>query len=234
MAGYFTPGMPTPTLPINGSQLIFAADNFLGQGLNPESVGVPFNQVSSALNIPWVAGRFYGVPDGATLAAFLTVTGTQYAYPVYIPNAVTVASLNLSVTTGQTGGAGHIGIYADNGAGYPGALVVDSGALAATSTAVSTYTPAAGSLVLPAGLYWFSSIFTASGTFPSVIAGTAIYGQGLNSSLGSDTAAHALATSGQAVTGISVAATYGALAATFPAGATLALNASTPAFAIGV
>jgi hypothetical protein len=181
--------------------------------------------------LPMVKGQFYG-PVGATLAALLTVTATLYAYPVYIPNPITIKTLSLSVSTGQTGGAAHIGIYADNG-GQPGALVFDSGAVSGlTSTAVVTNTPTVSPTLTP-GWYWIATIFTASSTFPSVEAISATY-TALASMLGFDTAAHALATSGQAPTGISVAGTYGALPATFPSGATLTLNADTPAVAIGL
>jgi hypothetical protein len=181
--------------------------------------------------LSWVKGQFYP-PVGATLASVLTVTATQYAYPIYIPNTITVKTLNISVATGQTGGACHIGIYADNG-GYPGNLVFDSGAISGlTSTTVVTNTPSTPPTLTP-GWYWISTIFTASSTFPSVEGISATY-TALASMLGFDTAAHALATSGQAPTGISVAGTYGALPNAFPSGATLTLNADTPAVAIGI
>jgi hypothetical protein len=183
--------------------------------------------------LPWVKGRFYGLPPGATLEPLLTVTGTLYAYPIYVPSPISIATLNLSVTTGQTGGAAHLGIYADN-AGYPGALVYDSGAVTGlTGTAVSTTTPATPPTLTP-GWYWISTIFTASSTFPSVEAVKTLYTGTISNELGYDTAAHALVASGEAVTGISVAGTYGALPATFPASATLTLNADTPAVVLGV
>lgn len=182
--------------------------------------------------VPWVTGQFYGIPKGVTPVALLTITGTLYAYPIIVPNAVTVASLNMSVTTGQTGGAAHCGIYADTGKGYPGALQVDSGALAATGTAVVTK----GSLTtsLPPGVYWLASIFSASGTYPSVAGSTVAYTNELANQLGFDTAAHALATTGEAGGGITVAATYGALPAVFPTDAALNLGAGVPLVSVGV
>lgn len=187
-----------------------------------------------------VTGRFYGVPRGCTPASVLTVLGTLYAYPVLIPNACTLASLNMSSITGQTGGKMRCALFYDNGAGYPGAIVAgtDSLDLAATATAVATK----GSLAvaLEPGIYWVASIFTASSTMPSV-AGTGVaYAHELNSLLGSDTAAHALATSAQATSGIAVTSqTYPATSMTvsfptFPVGATPTLNAATPIVAIGV
>lgn len=236
MSGWLTNGLPQATLPLTGNERIYA-DTGLTQGLNPETVAITTSQLSSYLasDLVWVAGRFYGVPLGMTDAALLTVTGTLYAYPVYIPSAVTIKSTNLSVTTGQTGGSARIGIYADNGLGYPGTLVTgsDAGALAATGTAVVSNT--ALTIALNPGVYWFASIFTASSTFPSVVGSTAVYTASLPASLGWDTAAHALATSGQAGTGVAITGqTFGALPATFPAGATLTLNAGTPVFVVGV
>lgn len=183
--------------------------------------------------LPWVKGRFYGVPQGTTPTALLTITGTLYAYPIYVPETIAIQTLNLSVTTGQTGGAAHLGIYADNN-GYPGALIYDSGAVTGlTSTAVSTVTPSTPPVLTP-GWYWVASIFTASSTFPSVAGTSVTYTQQNPAIIGWDTAAHALATSAEAVTGISVAGTYGALPATFPASATVTLAAGTPIVAVGV
>lgn len=184
--------------------------------------------------LPWTTGRFYGVTDGMTPAALLTVASTLYAYPIYVPQTITVKTLNLSVTTGQTGGAAHLGIYTDNG-GYPGNLIYDSGTQTGlTSTAVLTVAPSAGSQpVLTPGWYWLATTFSASSTYISVAGNGTAYSP-LNAKLGWDTAAHALATSGEAVTGVSVAFTYGALPAQFPAGGTLTLGAATPLIALGV
>ncbi len=228
--GYY-PGVPDAPTPLTGNEK-FLVDTYLDSGQYPQSGLVSPNDLSARFNLPFVTGRFYGVPLGCTPVAVLTVTATLYAYPVYIPSEVTISTFNIGVTTGQTGGAAHVGIYADDG-GYPGDLIYDSGAISGlTSTIVVTKTGVA--TTLNAGVYWIASIFTASGTFPSVTGSTANYSLGLNSLLGSDTAAHALATSGEAATGISVAGTYGALPATFTAGATLTLNAATPIIALGV
>ena len=184
--------------------------------------------------LPFVKGRFYGIPACATPAALLTVASVLYAYPVYIPQPTTIATLNLSVTTGQTGGAAHIGIYQDNG-GYPGALIYDSGSnTGLTGTAVLTVTPTTGSVVLTPGWYWLATAFSASSTYISVAGSGTTYTQTISSMLGSDTAAHALATSAENATGIQVAFTYGALPATFTTAATLTQGAATPLVALGV
>jgi hypothetical protein len=254
--GTYTTNLPliSPTLGVK-----IPADVPSHDGIQPSTGFIYAGSFGAPLG-PWVTGQFYGTM-GSTTEAVQTVTATLYATPVFIPNLVTVKSLNLSVTTGETGGAADIGIYADNGAGYPGTLVYDSGALTTlTGTAVKTQTlsttaapaigvafnetttlgvttsggsPLANNQLVP-GLYWFASIFTASSTFISVVGIDPVYTNFQNALLGQDTAAHALATSGEAATGISVAGTYGALPLTFPASATLTLNAATPTFVLGV
>lgn len=238
MSGWLTNGMSLSTLPFTGNER-FPLDTQLAAGATPEMEAASLSQVASMMGgqLPMAAGRFYGVPYGNTPGTLLSVTGTLYAYPFYIAAPTLIKTLGIYSGTGQTGGAVRAGIYADTGAGYPGALVsgTDGGALAATAnTTVSTNTI---NVTLQAGWYWLATIATASGTFPTLGAITAVYPSATNSQLGSDTAAHLIAASGQAVTGISVAATYGALngisSGTFPTGATLTLNAATPIVILG-
>lgn len=186
-----------------------------------------------------VTGRFYGIPRGATPASMLSIASTLYAYPIVINEPVVVSSLNMSSLTGQTGGKMRCALFYDNGAGYPAAIVpgTDSGDLAATATAIATK----GSLTvaLEPGIYWVASICAATSTMPSVAGGGVVYTNELHALLGSDTAAHALATSAEATTGISVAGTYPVTSMTvsfptFPAGAALNINAATPLVSIGV
>lgn len=191
----------------------------------------PSDEVISRL--PMAHGRFYVGNPGDTMVAILTITATLYAHPIFIGSPITIATFNVGVTTGQTGGAAHYGIYADNN-GYPSALIYDTGAIAGlTSTTVVTNTPTTPPTLAP-GWYWIASIFTASSTFPSVTGLSAVYTGSLNGNLGSDTAAHALTVSALAATGISVAGTYGALPLQFPAGATITENAATPTVCLGV
>ncbi len=189
--------------------------------------------------LPMVTGRFYGTPRGSTQAAVLTVLGTLYAYPVFIPNAVTLSTINVSVTTGQTGGKVRGALFYDVN-GYPGAIVpgTDTGDLDGTGTAVVTKSALAKAL--NPGWYWYGTIATASSTMPSVIGATAVYPNELNSIVGSDTAAHALAASAQATTGIAkTGQTYPTVDMTtsfpvFPTAGALALNATTPIASFGV
>ncbi len=185
--------------------------------------------------LPFVTGRFYGVPAGVTPVALLTVASVLYAYPVFVPNTVTLAAFQASVTSGQTGGKLEMGIYRDNGAGYPGALVAgtDTGDLDGTGTAVVGPTNLAVSLT--PGWYWIAIQAAATSTMPSVAGGTVSYATELGKLLGSDSAAHNLAAGSQALGGIKkTALTYAPLLTTFPAGAVLVLNAGVPLASLGV
>lgn len=231
--------MSLATLPFTGNER-FPLDTQLAAGALPEMEAASLSQISSYMggNVPLVASRFYGVPRGATPGTLLTVTGTLYAYPFYLSGPTTLVTLGMYTTSGQTGGAARIGLYTDNGAGYPGNLVSgsDGGALACTSGAAIQNNTV--SLTLAGGWYWLASIFTASSTFPTVASAAVSYGSAMNSFLGSDTAAHLIATSAQAASGISITGqTYGALSGinsgVFPSSATLRLNLDTPLLVLG-
>ena len=193
---------------------------------------------ASVPGLPWVAGQAYGTPPNSTLAAVLTVTQVITAYPVFIPNAITLQSISVSVTTGQTGGKVRAALYADTGAGAPGTMVTgtDTGDLTATGTAVVGSSAIA--IAVPAGWYWVGITQKATTTMPSVVGATAVYTSALNTQLGNDTPTDALATSAKAVTGVSATlATYptSTMPTTFPAtGYAQAQNVTTPVAALGL
>lgn len=239
MSGLYTNGMSLATLPFTGNER-FPLDTQLSAGAFPETIAASLSQVANIMggSLTPAANRFYGLPRGATPGTVLTVTGTLYAYPFYIASPTLVKTVGVYTTTGQTGGAAHAGIYADNGSGYPGTLVTgsDSAALIATSGAANQANTV--NLTLQAGWYWLASIYTATTTFPTVASVATGYAAASNALLGSDTAAHLIATSAQAASGIAITGqTYGSLAGinagAFPTGATLTLNADTPMLQLG-
>jgi hypothetical protein len=208
----YTP-IPIYTTPVPAFDLVNELNNIINQ------INGNFNTAAGAENaqsLPWVAGRFYGLPRGATPGTLLLTASTIYAYPIYIPGATPIKTIAIDSTTGQTGGAVHAGLYYD-AAGVPGGLVPgsDSGALAATSTAVASATLATA-LNLAPGWYWAAMSGTASSTMPTVAAIASSYTSEVNAEMGSDTAAHAFATSGENTLGVTGTVTYGALPATFP------------------
>lgn len=236
MSGWLTNGITLATLPLTGNERL-PADTNLTSGQNPESEAITMSQAAMYFGaggtVPWVVGRFYGAPPSTTPVSILTVTATTYAYPLYIP-ASTIKSVSIGVATGQTAANARVALYADNGAGYPGALTTDFGAIGAMTATATVTSTLSSSIAVNSGLYWVSSIFTASGTFPSVMGATAAYTNPLAAQLGFGTALAATAPSGNAPTGISVAGTYGAFPATFATAATLTVNAATPVAILGV
>lgn len=80
--------------------------------------------------------------------------GTLRAAPMYVPRAVTLVRIGAEVTViGDVGSKLRLGIYADNGNIYPGALRLDAGTIAGDSVAVQEIVI---SLLLEPGVYWLA------------------------------------------------------------------------------
>jgi hypothetical protein len=183
-------------------------------------------------SLPWVAGRFYAGVPGATPGTLLLVASTLYAYPFRVPANIALQTLSANVTTLQAGSNVRFGLYSDL-AGSPNALVAgtDSGTQASTATGALTFTPSAP-ITLNEGWYWAAVQGNTSGTMATVSALAASYASNLTAMLGQDTVAHAIAASAEAAMGVSGAATFGAMPATFPT-PSLVLNAAVPMLVIG-
>lgn len=92
------------------------------------------------------------------------VTGTNIATGTYIASVTngTTAVLTIAATGSGSGGSLvisgcviRLGIYADNGSGFPGALVIDAGTIDGHSATVQEITI---SQALSAGTYWFGAV----------------------------------------------------------------------------
>src|SRR4051812_48441137 len=83
----------------------------------------------------WIA------PALAPAAGALAASGL-YASPVSLPRAVSVTDIACQVTVGAASSFVRMGIYKDNGNGYPGDLVAgsDTGQIDASGAAVKTFT----------------------------------------------------------------------------------------------
>ncbi|WP_287004692.1 MULTISPECIES: hypothetical protein [Gordonia] len=100
-----------------------------------------------------VAGR-YVVPCGPNTASTNGAlgNGTLRVAPFLVDKPLSIDRLGFEITVaGQSGSHFRPGIYADNGNGHPGALVLDGGQGAADAVAGVTVTATA---TLPPGLYW--------------------------------------------------------------------------------
>jgi hypothetical protein len=146
--------------------------------------------------------------DGALVSVGTVVAGTLRLYPWVVPNDVTLTRIGAEVTSaGEAGSKVRLGIYADDGSGYPGALVLDAGTIAGDSATVQELTI---SQFLPAGLYWIgAAVQVVTTTQPTV----RIQGTGnppINITLGTSAPS-----AGYSVWGFSQTGVTGALPANF-------------------
>jgi hypothetical protein len=102
-------------------------------------------------------GHYYQcTPTAALTTSNSPANGDLRLTPFYVPSALTLSRLGMEVTTvGDTGSTLRLGIYADNGTGYPGGLVLDAGTILGDSATVQELTI---SQALAAGLYWVGAV----------------------------------------------------------------------------
>ena len=205
-----TPASTTPTLWDNSTNIATTA--FVQQNAT-YSLDSVYQAGTASIESWYPAGISGSAPAMTTLAL---TTARLYAIPFYISQQKTLDRLGFYINTKITSSTAHIGIYKSSGSNslYPTSLVYDSGALSTGTVGIMSTSI---SQALTPGLYWFV-IFPSSNPTVNAFAATAAcaifgYPNSLN---------------GTAQTGLYVAATYGALPATFPTGAT-ALNSTFPA-----
>jgi hypothetical protein len=101
------------------------------------------------------SGSWYSASNNASTSASLG-NGTLRVAPLYIPNACTLAAIAAEVTgAGSTGSVVRLGIYNDNGSGFPGSLLLDAGTINGTSATVQSISI---SQALGPGLYWIGGV----------------------------------------------------------------------------
>ena len=111
----------------------------------------------------WQSGRYYGLPNFGSLNTNNNLgVGTMRCLPFWVPNAITVSELDVEVTAGgDSTSVYRMGIYADDGTGRPGALLLDAGTVLANSggAGVPGVQAITGlSLALNPGVYWFAGV----------------------------------------------------------------------------
>lgn len=115
---------------------------------------------------------FYPVGQGISTTNTLT-TSTLYLTPWDLPVGVTLTRLGTDVAIiGDTGSKLRLGIYADNGSYYPGALILDAGQLLGDSATVQELTI---SQALAAGTYWIGAVSQSVTTTAPTIRVTSSY-----------------------------------------------------------
>lgn len=117
---------------------------------------------------PMRAGSYYyaSSPGSVGTNAALGV-GTLRASPSIIHRTTTLDRIGADITVvGEAGSKLRLGIYADDGAGQPGALVLDGGQIAGDSATVQALTI---SITLSPGVYWWAAVVqTVTTTQPTV------------------------------------------------------------------
>lgn len=120
--------------------------------------GYTTGQVNGTLSSAFAGGGvastgFFHGPAGGTPATAARAQGVLEAIPLEVQAGVTIDQLRTEVTVaGEAGSVIRMGVYRDNGAGAPGALLLDGGTVAADTVGVKTITGLAG--VAPGGLLW--------------------------------------------------------------------------------
>ncbi len=164
-------------------------------------------------------GRYYSnevLANTAPIAA-VVVAATLYAMPLIITKTTTIDSVQINVTTLGSGSAVNVGIYADNGNMYPGALIQDFGNQATATTGIKTFTTGVPLTLLP-GLYWLA--FNCSATAPQVSGWAVAQCPPILGTTSALTVALGV--------GWSVAQAAGALPSTYPAGGAAIIAAPIP------
>lgn len=112
--------------------------------------------------------RYYFAASPGSAGTMTPTNGRLTATPVFFGKSVAIDALFAETTTaGNAGAQLRLGIYADDGTGDPGALIIDGGTVPADAAAVAQ-------VVIPAttlapGLYWFAvAIQNAAATAPVV------------------------------------------------------------------
>lgn len=119
-------------------------------------------------DVPWATGRFYGFAWADSFTSSTQGGTNLLLVPIYVPNiaGVTVTSIGIEVVTGGTSSIVRLGIYKATSEGLPGALLLDAGTVATTSSA--TFASIVVNQFLPQGWYFLASVHAAPSVFPAV------------------------------------------------------------------
>jgi hypothetical protein len=98
----------------------------------------------------FTASRYYTAPSSARTTASLA-DGTLCAHPFWVGQPMSFDRIGAEITTLIAASSVRLGIYADNGRGSPGALIVNAGTIDSSSTGAKELVIATN---LQPGLYW--------------------------------------------------------------------------------
>lgn len=99
------------------------------------------------------SGRYVSAPAFGATGSISQAEGALNAVPLFVPRALTLATVGVEITTSGTAGALlRLGLYSDDGNGFPAALLLDAGTVDATQ-APGFYEITINQAV-PVGLLW--------------------------------------------------------------------------------
>lgn len=125
-------------------------------------------------------GLWYGPVGG--ISTDVAETNELRAAPLYWPGGI-INAIGIAVTTGAASSTIRLGIYADDGTGYPGALLLDAGTVDSGTTGhkeIVLSTP----LSLPAGLYWLAAVAQDGAPTARAISQSALFAVGATTTAG--------------------------------------------------
>jgi hypothetical protein len=116
---------------------------------------------------PLAGWYFYSTSAVSNTTSNTLGNGSLRLAPWVVDRAMSIDRMAAEISTvGEAGSKLRLGIYADTGNGYPGALLLDAGQIAGDSATVQELTV---SLSLPVGVYWIGgAVQSAATTQPTV------------------------------------------------------------------
>jgi hypothetical protein len=106
------------------------------------------------------SGYWGATPVGGSTSMSGVTADTMYAHPMRVARNVSVTAMAYQCTTGGTSGSAvHLGIYADNGSGLPGALIAECATTGLGQNVGMQVLSFASSVPLTAGTtYWLAYV----------------------------------------------------------------------------
>ena len=100
------------------------------------------------------SGLYHAGITAAAMSPLATAANNIDLLPFYVPIAQSFDRIAVNVTTAAAGNA-RLGVYADNGAVYPGALMLNAGIVTTGTTGIRWL---GANLLLMPGLYWLARL----------------------------------------------------------------------------
>jgi hypothetical protein len=163
---------------------------------------------SQSTPIPVAGSYIFPISPGVVGSSNTLGNSTLRVAPWLVTRQCVIDRIGIGVSVvGEAGSKFRLGIYADNGAAYPGALLLDAGQVAGDAVDVPELTV---SLTLSAGLYWIGGAVQAAATTQPTIRTASGWHMPISISTGTSVPSSTLA-----IGGFTQASVTGALPSTF-------------------